>query len=95
MDSKSQPTVDIISKVLDGKIAIDSATQLLQKSQRTVEHYLSFYRKEGNRFAVHGNKGRAQTNKIPEPIKKDVQNFFQMQRACNELGIEIIFSHLP
>lgn len=81
MDSKSQPTVDIISKVIDGKIAIDSATQLLQKSRRTVEHYLSFYRKEGNRFAVHGNKG--------------VQNFFQMQRACNELGIEIIFSNLP
>lgn len=59
-----------LCKVLDGKIAIDSATQLLQKSRRTVEHYLSFYRKEGNRFAFHGNKGRAQTNKIPEPLKK-------------------------
>lgn len=88
-------SVDIISKVLDDKITVGSANQLLQKSGRTVEHYLSFYRKEGIWFAVHGNKGRAQTNKIPEPLTKDVQNFFQMQRACNELGIEIIFSNLP
>ncbi|MFH4510066.1 hypothetical protein WKI32_03680 [Vibrio alginolyticus] len=40
-------SVDIISKVLDDKITVGSANQLLQKSGRTVEHYLSFYRKEG------------------------------------------------
>ena len=39
MNSKSQFTVDIISKVIDGKITINSATQLLQKSRRTVERY--------------------------------------------------------
>ncbi|HGF5064156.1 TPA: hypothetical protein ACF311_000133 [Vibrio parahaemolyticus] len=47
MDSKSQPTVDIISKVLDDKITVGSATQLLQKSGRTVERYLILYHKEG------------------------------------------------
>ena len=77
MDSKSQFTVDIISKVIDGKITINSATQLLQKSRRTVERYLSRYRKEGIRFVVHGNTGRAPINKIPESIKKEVQALIQ------------------
>ncbi len=77
MDSKSQFTVDIISKVIDGKITINSATQLLQKSRRTVERYLSRYRKEGIRFVVHGNTGRAPINKIPVSLKKEVQALIQ------------------
>ena len=47
MDSKSQFTVDIISKVIDGKMTTNSAAQLLQKSRRTVERHLIRYRKEG------------------------------------------------
>lgn len=58
MDSKSQFTVDIISKVIEGKITINSATHLLQKSRRTVERYLQRYRQEGIRFVIHGNTGR-------------------------------------
>lgn len=79
MDSKSQFTVDIISKVLDGKITINSATQLLRKSRRTVERYLSRYRKEGIRFVIHGNTGRAPINKIPESLKKEVQRLIQIK----------------
>ena len=45
MDSKSQFTVDIISKVLDGRISINSAATLLSKSRRTIERYLSRYRR--------------------------------------------------
>ncbi len=48
MDSKSQFTVDIISKVIEGKITINSATHLLQKSRRTVERYLQRYRQEAD-----------------------------------------------
>ncbi len=77
MDSKSQFTVDIISKVIDGRISINSAATLLNKSRRTIERYLSRYRKEGIRFVVHGNKGRAPVNKIPESLKKEVQSLIQ------------------
>ena len=77
IDSKSHFIVDIISKVLDGKITIDSATQLLKKSRRTVERYLSRYRKAKIRFVVHDNKGRVSANKIPETLKKEVQNLLQ------------------
>ncbi|KFA99561.1 hypothetical protein HW45_02975 [Vibrio sp. ER1A] len=77
MDSKSQYTVDIISKVIDSKITINSATQLLQKSRGTVERYMSRYRKEGIRFVIRGNTGRTHINKIPESLKKEVQNLIQ------------------
>lgn len=77
MDSKSQFTVDIISKVIDGRISIKSATTLLNKSRRTVERYLSRYRREGIRFVVHGNRGRSPVNKIPESLKKEVQSLIQ------------------
>ncbi|GAD91219.1 hypothetical protein VHA01S_074_00100 [Vibrio halioticoli NBRC 102217] len=77
MDSKSQFTVDIICKIIDGKISINSATTLLNKSRRTVERYLSRYRKEGIRFIIHGNRGRPPANKIPDSLKKEVQNLIQ------------------
>jgi len=77
MDSKSQFTVDIISKVIDGRISINSATTLLNKSRRTVERYLSRYRKEGIRFVVHGNRGRSPVNKISELLRKEVQSLIQ------------------
>ncbi|HHF2959541.1 TPA: ISNCY family transposase [Vibrio diabolicus] len=77
MDSKSQFTVDIISKVIDGRISINSAATLLSKSRRTVERYLSRYRKEGIRFVIHGNKGRIPVNKISESLKKEVQELIQ------------------
>lgn len=37
MDSKSQFTVDIICKIIEGKISINSATTLLNKSRRTLQ----------------------------------------------------------
>ncbi|CAK2773286.1 hypothetical protein BCT19_16500 [Vibrio splendidus] len=92
MDSKSQFTVDIISKVLDGKITIDSDTQLLQKSRGTVERYLNSYRKEGIRFVIHGNTGRAPINKIPESLKKEVQALIQTK--CYDFNLQQSYSYL-
>ncbi|MCG9653660.1 ISNCY family transposase [Vibrio vulnificus] len=77
MDSKSQFTVDIIGKVLDGRISINSAATLLSKSRRTIERYLSRYRKEGIRFVIHGNKDRSPVNKISDSLKKEVQSLIQ------------------
>lgn len=77
MDSKYQFTVDIISKVIDGRISINSAATLLSKSRRIVERYLSRYQKEGIRFVNYGNKGRIPVNKISESLKKEVQDLIQ------------------
>jgi transposase len=81
MDSKSQFTVDIIGKVLEGRISINSAATLLSKSQRTIERYFSRYCKEGIRLVIHGNTGRVPISKIPEPLKKEVQNLIQTKHG--------------
>ena len=40
MDTQSQLTMDIISKVALGKISMTNASKLLNKSRRTIERYL-------------------------------------------------------
>ncbi|HCE5206568.1 TPA: helix-turn-helix domain-containing protein, partial [Vibrio parahaemolyticus] len=77
MDSRSQLTVDVIAKVTQGKISINSASKLLNKSRRTIERYLHRYRREGIRFVVHGNKGREPVNKTPDSLKRQVQQLIQ------------------
>ena len=41
MDSQTQLRVDVIIKVLEGKITINNATKLLNCSRRTIERYLN------------------------------------------------------
>ncbi len=73
MDSKAQLTVDVIAKVVEGKISINNATKLLNKSRRTIERYLQKYQQVGIRFIVHRNVGKSPANKTPDKLKRDVQ----------------------
>ena len=73
MDSKAQLTVDIIAKVVEGRITIANAAKLLSKSRRTIERYVKRYQQVGIQFAVHGNSGKPPPNKTPTSIKKTVQ----------------------
>ena len=59
MDSKAQLTVDIIAKVVEGKISIANATKLLNKSRRSIERYIKRYQEVGIQFVVHGNCGKS------------------------------------
>ena len=73
MDSKAQLTVDVITKVAEGKMDIVHAAKLLHKSRRTIERYLKKYRAVGVRFVVHQNQGRAPSNKHSDELKRLVQ----------------------
>ena len=73
MDSKAQLSVDIIAKVVEGRITIANAAKLLSKSRRTIERYVKQYQQVGIQFAIHGNSGKAPPNKTPISIKKAVQ----------------------
>jgi predicted DNA-binding transcriptional regulator YafY len=59
MDSKAQLTVDIIAKVVEGRITIANAAKLLCKSRRSIERYVKRYQQVGIQFAVHGNSGKS------------------------------------
>lgn len=73
MDSKAQLTVDIIAKVVEGRITIANAAKLLSKSRRSIERYVKRYQQVGIQFAVHGNSGKSPPNKTPKSIKQAVQ----------------------
>lgn len=73
MDSKAQLIVDVIAKVAQGKIKINNAAELLNKSRRTIERYLQKYQKVGIQFVVHSNKGKKPANKTPDTLKRQVQ----------------------
>lgn len=73
MDSKAQLTVDIIAKVVEGRITIANAAKLLSKSRRSIERYVKQYQQIGIQFVVHGNTGKSPPNKTPVSIKKAVQ----------------------
>ena len=77
MDSKAQLTVDVISKVSQGKMSVINATKLLNKSRRTIERYLHRYQQVGIQFIVHRNTGRAPVNKTPECLKRQVQSLIK------------------
>ncbi|MFA6162738.1 MAG: ISNCY family transposase [Methylobacter sp.] len=77
MDSKAQLTVDIISKVTQGKISVINAAKLLNKSRRTIERYLQRYQQVGIRFIVHRNTGRVPANKVPDCLKRQVQSLIK------------------
>lgn len=73
LDSKKQLIVDTISKVVHGKISINNAAKLLDKSRRTIERYVSGYKENGIKFIVHGNTGRTPINKTSDELKHQVQ----------------------
>lgn len=77
MDSKAQLTVDVISKVAQGKLSIVNAAKLLNKSRRTVERYLRRYQNIGIQFVIHRNTGRSPCNKIPDGLKNQVQSLIK------------------
>jgi transposase len=77
IDSKDQLTIDIITKVSQGKITISNAVQLLNRSRRTIERYLHQYKKLGIQFIVHGNTGKKPINKINNKLKLKVQSLIK------------------
>ena len=77
MDSKAQLTVDIIAKVVEGRITIANAAKLLSKSRRTIERYVKRYQQVGIQFITHGNTGKSPPNKTPTSIKKAVQGLIK------------------
>jgi DeoR/GlpR family transcriptional regulator of sugar metabolism len=77
IDSQDQLTIEIITKVSQGKITISNAVQLLNRSRRTIERYLHEYKKLGIQFIVHGNTGKMPINKINNKLKLKVQSLIK------------------
>jgi len=77
MKGWDQLCLEMVLKVVEGKMRREQAEQLLGVSERTFRRYLSEFRKIGIRFVRHGNKGRAPVNKTNESIERRVQELMK------------------
>lgn len=77
MDSSSQLTVDVVSRVAQRKMRVSDAAKILHKSHRTIERYLKRFHEEGIQFVIHRNTGKQPANKIPDDLKKQVQSLIK------------------
>lgn len=73
MGSKAQLKLDVVCKIELGKMDRHVGCQLLNVTSRSLERYISRYRKEGPCFIKHGNQGRSPTNKKSDDLRKQVQ----------------------
>ena len=79
MGKRDQMVLEVVCKVLSGKMRREEASKILDISGRTLRRYLSDYRDEGIASVRHGNKSRTPVNKISDTLKRDVQSFMKDQ----------------
>jgi transposase len=72
MSKQQQLKLDIVTKVLAGKMPRSLAIRVLDISYRTLSRYLKAYDEKGILFVLHGNKGRAPHNKIDDETRNTV-----------------------
>lgn len=73
MNSYEQLKLDIITRVFSRKLPVKEAALILNKSPRTIERYLSRYKKIGARFVKHSNSIRTPVNKISQDLERQVK----------------------
>ena len=72
MNRKQHLKLDVITKILAGKIPRKLAVKILGVSERTIQRYLKAYKEKGLRFLYHGNTGKTPVNKTSPEIRESV-----------------------
>lgn len=72
LSASEQLKLDIVMKVLCGKLSRSQAMKLLNVSRSSMKRYLRKYLKEGPAFVKHGNANRVPSNKTSEVTKERV-----------------------
>ena len=74
MNSSDQLKIDIIEKLKAKQITLETATNVLNVSERTIARYIKGFSEFGVLYFQHGNKNKIPKNKIsPEVILKSKQ----------------------
>ena len=69
LDSKAQQRGYVLTHVLTGELSVAQAAAVLRLSTRQVDRLTRRFRDEGAAALVHGNRGRAPTNRTAEAIR--------------------------
>lgn len=68
MNSSDQLKIDIIEKLKAKKITLETATNVLNVSERTIARYIKGFSESGIIYFQHGNKNKIPKNKISSDI---------------------------
>ena len=100
VNAQEQLKIDVLYKLDRNKMNFHEALMVLGVSERTLRRYLKKYREKGILFVRHGNQGRAPKNRLPENLKRRVQNLVKekyydlnmlhcLEKLRSEHGIDI------
>lgn len=77
LNQLEQARLQVLNQVLEGGLRVSQAASLLGVSERHGWRLLAAYRREGAAALAHGNRGRASTHRVPEGVRKHVQELAQ------------------
>ena len=77
MTQREQARLQVLNRVLEGKVGVTEAACLLGLSERHTWRILAAYRREGAASLAHGNRGRRPSNATPERIRQQVLTLAQ------------------
>ena len=64
--------IKVVENVVEGRIGVARATELLDLSRRQVQRLKQRYQAHRADWVFHGNQGRPPANRIPDPIRRQV-----------------------
>ena len=68
MNASDQLKIDIIEKFISKKITLETATKVLNVSERTIARYLKGFSEFGVIYFQHGNKNKIPKNKTSSAV---------------------------
>lgn len=71
LNAKAQLKLDVITKVIQNKISIRSAQQILDRSERTIYRYIQEFVSKGPLFVKHANCNQAPINKTLSQLRTE------------------------
>lgn len=77
LTQREQARLQVLNRVLEGKIGVTEAACLLGLSDRHTWRILAAYRREGAASLAHGNRGRRPPNATPERVRQQVLTLAQ------------------
>lgn len=100
MSKRGQLAYETVTEFLHGKLSRCEAAELLEVRERTISRIARRIEANGLMGVIHGNRGRAPENKIPDEVKREVMKLvkahyfdFNMTHALEKLknlhGIEL------
>ncbi len=81
MRSKELARYRVLGGVLEGQLALQEAADALGVSPRHARRLLKSLREHGPEGLVHGNRGRAPTNRTPDELRKQILSWVEDRYA--------------